>query len=213
MPQERRVLRWDPFIPLDENVMQFRLTYAGLLLAHRDDDKGKMRAPHKHDIRRVFHGQLKALWREHPNLSKWLKPSGGRPPFAERVANNFNEFGYRFLPLITRESGMACKVEVLLLRHGAPGSVVSSGDIDNRIKTLFDALRKPRNGQEVASAPTPSADEDPFYVLLEDDSLITHAVMESDTLLEPVKGDQMDARVVITVTTETYRTTWGNLGM
>jgi hypothetical protein len=45
--------------------MKFRLTYEGELRATQRDPEGTQRNPlavHKHDIRRVFHSQLKQLW-------------------------------------------------------------------------------------------------------------------------------------------------------
>jgi hypothetical protein len=35
-------------------------------------------------------------------------------------------------------------LNILFLRADIPGKVVQSGDIDNRLKTLFDALRMPQ---------------------------------------------------------------------
>jgi hypothetical protein len=50
----------------------------------------------------------------------------------------------------------------------------SHGDIDNRLKTLFDCLTLPDPNQGY-EAETPAQDELPyFYCLLEDDRLICH---------------------------------------
>jgi hypothetical protein len=48
----------------------------------------------------------------------------------------------------------------------------------------------------------PAEDEDPFFCLLEDDSLITKVSIETDMLLEPVSQPptKNDARLVIGVT-------------
>jgi hypothetical protein len=54
----------------------------------------------------------------------------------------------------------------------------------------------------------PGPDEDPFYVLLEDDRLITHIGVTSDTLLELVPDPNVApdeaARLVINVTVRPY---------
>lgn len=42
----------------------------------------------------------------------------------------------------------------------------------------------------------PKPDEDPFFCLLEDDSLITRLAVETDRLLEPVSSD---SEVVATI--------------
>jgi hypothetical protein len=91
--------------------------------------------------------------------------------------------------------------------------VLSSGDIDNRIKTLFDALRMPQNEAELGGHHAQEG-EDPFYCLLEDDSLIDHAEIEADTLLEPVSRElnRNDARVVLTVSLRPIRVTFENIG-
>jgi hypothetical protein len=73
---ERRVLRWDADLDPNGDDMEFRLTYAGKLLAHRDDKRLEQRKLHVHDIRREFHKQLAKLWNDHPILSNLKnKPS------------------------------------------------------------------------------------------------------------------------------------------
>ena len=106
---------------------------------------------------------------------------------------------------------MLCSRILLMLREGQPGNVLY--DIDNRIKTIFDALKKPENPQELGARSSkgqqvPDVDEDPFYVLVEKDSLITHIAVTSDTLLEPVENCLPDAavRLVLNVTVQTYKT-------
>jgi hypothetical protein len=88
--------------------------------------------------------------------------------------------------------------------------VVWPGDIDNRLKTLLDELRIPEAGENY-SARQPAADEDPFFCLLEDDKLITRIAVETDDLLQPLKGkssiDPADSRLVITVKIRPYHFT------
>jgi hypothetical protein len=73
----------------------------------------------------------------------------------------------------------------------------SGGDIDNRIKTLFDALHVPKNCSEVQGAPEDS--EKPFYCLLEDDTLITGVQVRTDRLLIPIKDGQRETDVMLIV--------------
>jgi hypothetical protein len=48
-----------------------------------------------------------------------------------------------YLPLIRKSLNLACAVDILFLRHEDPGSLIlQGGDIDGRIKTLFDASRR-----------------------------------------------------------------------
>src|SRR5439155_16785100 len=92
---------------------------------------------------------------------------------------------------------------ILLLRRDMPGNLIANGgDIDNRLKVLFDGLRLTRNREELGGA-TPQADEDPFYCLLEDDKLITEVRITTDRLLRPVSalGNIHDVVLVIHVKT------------
>ena len=191
--------------------MEFRLTYAGKLLAHRDDKRLEQRSLHVHEIRQQFHQQLKRLWNEHPILVELkLKPTEWHYRVgAPRTLQVFQDDGFSWQPIVTEANGLICKLDILMLRTGRPGQVL--WDIDNRLKTIFDALRKARSPSELgAGTPqgqrTPQPDETPFYVLLEDDRLITHIAVTTDTLLEPVPNLPSDeaARLVIDVTVKPY---------
>ncbi|MDE0105166.1 MAG: hypothetical protein OXN89_22545 [Bryobacterales bacterium] len=109
-------------------------------------------------------------------------------------------------------------MDILMLRKGAPGRVRT--DIDNRLKTLFDALRMPSSTELARSITCEEKqsslpERDPFFVLLQDDKLITKVTVTSDMLLEPIPdlARQEDAvRLVICVNIRPYAITWGGLG-
>jgi hypothetical protein len=63
----------------------------------------------------------------------------------------------------------------------------------------------PQVCQEVGGH-TPSSDEDPFYCLLKDDSLITELTIVTDHLLTPVKTHENihDVHLIISVRTISY---------
>lgn len=199
--------------------MDFRLTYAGRLLAHKDNDRLPQRSLHVHCLRQEFHKQLKALWSAHPVLRElherspeWHAQRPGPP-----MMKILREDGFEWLPIVSEANGLICKVDILLLRSGPPGKVLF--DIDNRLKTIFDALRKAKGADELGAQTsdgqiTPKSDENPFYVLLEDDKLITHLSVTSDMLLEPVPDVPVDqaARLVINVTVQPYQPYLENLG-
>lgn len=216
--------------------MRFRLTYEGELKAsQRDPQNGQANrlAEHKQAIRKVFHRQLRHLWQ----TNKWLREHqidptvhtfGGRPanalmweggpnklPMAEALASRYRENGYRFVPLVREDISLLCSLEILFLRRDIPGSVIAAGDLDNRLKTLIDALRKPHNANELRGNETPSAEEDPFFCLLEDDKLVTRLIVETDTLLDPPirngEADRRQVRLVITVDIKPYDITMFNL--
>ncbi len=205
---ERVVLMRDPYNEPSEQDMKFRLTYEGLLLGSSRTDT---RARHKHEIRKRFHRQLAHLWQITPALrnrrhypKKDLKEvlQNDSEPWVDALAKRYARNGYNFVPLILEGLSLSCGVDVLFLRPDSPGSLVKSGDIDNRLKTLFDALRIPQNLGELGGYDEPADDENPFFCLLEDDKLITQIAVETDVLHEPTGDayDVNDARLVITVT-------------
>lgn len=52
------------------------------------------------------------------------------------------------------------ELDILVLRPEAPGAViVHSGDVDNQLKTLFDALRRPAEASEAPVSWTSTEDE------------------------------------------------------
>jgi hypothetical protein len=164
---------------------------------------------HIHSIRKTFHKQLAELWRTHPVL---LKRAAQTPDWLQHFAHD----GFNWRPLVTERNGLICRLDILLLRHGPPGEVIY--DIDNRVKTVFDALRKARSPDELgAGTPqgqqTPAPDEHPFFVLAEDDRLITHVAVTSDMLLEPVPDVPQSeaARLIVGVTIRPYDTHMDNL--
>jgi hypothetical protein len=105
-------------------------------------------------------------------------------PLVQQIARKFSVCNYRFVPLVREDLLLACKLDILFLRGESGRKIVQSGDIDNRLKTLFDALRTPKRCAEIGGA-TAETDEDPFFCLLEDDSLITEVRLRADTILTP----------------------------
>jgi hypothetical protein len=190
--------------------MEFRLTYSGALKAHRDD-KRLARTQHVHDIRQQFHSQLKELWATHPVLcGESITVLTGGPTNLPSMREVFKQDGFNWLPMVTEKNGLICKLDILMLRSGPPGKALY--DVDNRLKTLFDALRMAKESQELGASKNqgqqifPRLDEDPFYVLLEDDKLITHVAVTTDMLLQPVDNCPKDeaVRLVIDVTVRPF---------
>jgi hypothetical protein len=203
----------------DERDMEFRLTYAGTLLSMNDRNSQKLRerSLHVHEVRKAFHPQLSVLWNQHPTLSAEKRYGPRRNPGGPQMYEIFSREGFNWLPIVTKTNGLICKVDILMLRSGPPGEVLH--DIDNRLKTLFDALRMPDSPDELGSGTkqgkaTPGPDEDPFYVLLQDDRLITHLSVTTDILLQPVPNEPPDnaVRLVLNVTVRPYTAYRENLG-
>jgi hypothetical protein len=200
--------------------LEFRLTYEGELLANQKDavrGRSDPKAEHKRDLRRHFHHQLKRLWQINPFLREghpvefdWQQssvPKSGTTygcTIVEYLTPRYVRNGYRCIPLVRSELSLLCSLDILFLRPDTPGSILASGDIDNRLKTLFDALRLPKGDQELIGYDAPPDDEDPFFCLLEDDGLITHVSVETDMLLQKIWPKPNDVRLIITVRIKPY---------
>ena len=206
--------------------MEFRLTYEGPLPATQRNEVGSVRSlklQRKHDIRRTFHLQLKRLWEITPFLNTGARSgssaliteeSEGPIDLArETLAAKYGQDPWGFVPLVTAQLNLICALDILMLRPHAPGDVISAGDLDNRLKTLFDALRIPVPNERY-SGRSPADDEKPyFYCLLEDDKLVTKVSVETDQLLEFVSSgaNPDDVRLVITVRLRPYEMTLDNM--
>jgi len=200
--------------------MEFRLTYQGSLFATQGDPQPNQRdkrADHKHDIRKEFHQQLKRLWEVTPFLhesDRQIQTAfdlGAEPHDIQTLSAKHSHYGFNFVPLVTEEIQLLCGLDILFLRPDKPGKLWA-GDIDNRIKTLIDALRIP-TANERYDQRTPGPDESPFFCLLEDDQLISKLSVETDQLLEFVTlgGSLSDVRLVITVRVWPYAMHPGNM--
>jgi hypothetical protein len=75
-------------------------------------------------------------------------------------------------PLVCKPLHLLAEIGILMLRSELPGGHRNEwGDFDNRLKTLFDALRVPGVPQEIASNTRPSSANEPHFTLLEDERL------------------------------------------
>jgi hypothetical protein len=206
-------LRYQAWPEDDGEDVEFRLIYKGELPA-QGAGTGGSRIKEKHAIRKQLHGQLRELWRVDQFLSRYMQeiPRRNIEPTADEsektkivevISRNFTKFGYRFVPLISEHFGIACSLDILFLRRDGPGNlIVSGGDIDNRIKVLFDGLRVPKYNEEVAGVP-PEVGEDPFYCLLEDDTLITDVRITTDRLLTPQEKEEHIHQVQLVIHVKT----------
>ncbi len=185
--------------------MEFRLIYEGSLLGQG------AKSPHKWEIRRALHPQLRRLWQEQPlkDVAADLLafPARGRLPSVV-----VEKDGLRFAPLITRRLHLYAEISVLLFRQQPRGTLITDGgDIDNRLKTLLDGLRIPRGSNEGRQELPDVPDPIPFFCLLEDDSLVTKVTVESEQLLRPADPDEVLA--VISVHVKKTRLTPENMAI
>lgn len=161
--------------------MKFRLYYRGRLKSNQG--KGE-KIKHKQEIRRNFHFQLSRLW----SIDNFLRNNRNEPSLLIERGN------FRYLPIVCNELSTISELDILFLRPEKPGHVF--GDIDNRIKTLIDSLRIPNDG-EIPIGDLPNVDEDPFYCLLEDDSLVFRLSVSTDHFLD--WKDESEVLLIISV--------------
>jgi len=178
-----------------------------LVLHYRGILKSNGKPQHKHELRQHFHRQLATLWKQRPlsEQDKLVQPRQEGKYSLLRPMGNF-----KFVPLVSAEMDVVAEISVVLLRPEPPGSLITQGgDIDNRLKTLFDALTMPRHDNSLPEGAIPEDDETPFFCLLEDDNLVVSVGVRTEQLLEPnVDSNLVDTS--ISVRTRVTRPTMGN---
>lgn len=175
--------------------MRFTLTYQGPL-------PSKGNSPQKKVIRDYLSPQVERLWhKEEFRLDKSELASEAVKTLRDR----------QYIPLVERGKYLEADLSVLLLRRDDPASLfVSGGDLDNRMKTLFDALQTPQSAQECGEDPT--VDDEvrlPLYTVVEDDRLITGLTVRSERWL--TEGHLDEVLVVLDVTLRVTKVTYGNI--
>lgn len=197
--------------------MKFTLTYDGELPGTGNSSR---KPEKKREIREHFSPQLAHLWKIHPALMKarrhrYLPKQGGflavDSHHSEELAAGIQEKhensmdlcaqldvgGQQFLPLVRASYGTVCALNILFLRQEAAGKVYQGGDLDNRIKTLLDALAMPQDPKAtVVDQPDECA---PIFCLLEDDALVTGLAVETRRLLTRPDSPENEVRLIIEV--------------
>jgi hypothetical protein len=199
--------------------MRFTLVYQGPLPASANSSRHKHQAVTS--IREQFSRQLATLWDTHIALKAlkheaWGNPGEEEPgwggPHIANVGVPQGEiaklFGLQSLiapihvahvpytPLVRKSLNLACELEILFLRQEDPGALIlQGGDIDNRIKTLLDALRMPTADEHEASPPQ----SEHVYCLLESDTLVASLDVDTDRLLFPATDRPNEVFLVVGV--------------
>jgi hypothetical protein len=185
--------------------MQFKLIYEGPLKGQSAKDEAK------HVIRMQLHPQLEMLWTYGPlkHRRQFLRYEGsGKSELGIFEHRN----GFTFAPLVSSRLDLVAGLHVLLMRREAPGNLFSqSGDIDNRVKVLIDALRMPSADELRRAKADAVSTPNPVFCVLQDDSLLTSVAVETETLLTP--GPAHEVLALITLTVKAARLTFDNLGL
>jgi hypothetical protein len=174
--------------------MELFLTYRGPLPSAQGKGNGRKNA--QLAMRRDFHHQLLGVWQQWPFLQSSSFGHFERLP--EKSAQSDAQTFYKapvgrffFVPLVVTGSTLklVARLTIKLLSRDEPGSIVHQGDLDNRLKILFDALTVPQANQLPEDA-APAQDEIPLLCLLEDDKLITALSVTTGTLLRPPLSEE-----------------------
>jgi hypothetical protein len=210
-----------------ENRVEFHLLYSGPLHSSGYEKQ----VTEKHSMRKVFHRQLQRLWATNPNLremavskaSDFVADEANKGNFdtpspesrdeairigLQALGNNWSQYGFNFVPLVTAELCLRCSLDILFLRVEEKNYVLQGGDIDRRLITLFDSLRIAKERNQIPPGTAPDADEDPFFCLLEDDELISEVRVHTGQLLrlpETKELDRHDVYLQIAVKLNTTR--------
>lgn len=202
---------------IGDPLLDFRLSYRGPLRAtQRDPKEGTaLKVAHwklKHDMRLAFHRQLSTIWNTQPTLVE-SKAQDTSVLNIDTLARTYSIPPWSFVPLVTPQLQMFCGLEITLLRLDHPGDSVWSGDVDNRVKTIIDALDVPTANGGYADIPLDPA-VSPLFCLLATDKLLTSVSVETGRLLDAPTGvDQSWAEVTIHVRITPENVTLLNLGL
>ena len=181
--------------------MRFTLFYSGKL-----PPNGKSKE--KWRIRRCIEPQLRRLWDARPfkDIAKYIDPH--YDPDNCYVGKRVGKF--EFIPCISTTLNMRTELQIRILSSQNPGDLLRGSDIDNRLKTLLDALSIPSEQQipDDANAETDGR----VFCLLEDDKLVTRIDVSNDRLLS-VADNSMDMIVLVDVHPVAFSVTMANIGI
>ncbi|HCO96073.1 MAG TPA: hypothetical protein DIU00_19390 [Phycisphaerales bacterium] len=179
--------------------MEFYLKFDGPL-------KSNVGAKDKHNIREYLYPQLKNLWDIEPlNRRKNFLKQENKPSVLKKID------GIIFAPLICNALEFICQLDLIMLWPETQGVISKhGGDIDNRLKTLFDALQCPDINQ-IQPVKDRFTDKQPFFCLLEDDKLITSVNVKTHTLL--CSENKTDISVLIHVVVKAVDIKIGVIGL
>lgn len=159
--------------------MKFRLLYRGEIKTHP-----KQRATHVNDIRIAFSNQLKRLLEIPPYsiVEKYVDLSCPKP-VKNGIKNVARKVGnLKFIPVISPELDLVAELDILMMHPEVLGT--ARADIDNRLKTLLDGLRRPQTTQEITENLVKKFGSRPIYTLFDDDKLVTKITVNTTHLLE-----------------------------
>jgi hypothetical protein len=199
--------------------MRFHLIYNGQLRASASSSKPRDVMA----IRRELSPQMKHLWKTHHALEVLLHTGAAqkRPnryrigevtprEFAKQDPSAFDDClttlpvgGKWYMPLVRQSLDLNCELQILFLRQQDPGELISQGgDIDNRVKTLLDALRMPTKEEQERAG---EFNDDGLFCLMESDTLVSRLDVDTGRLLFAKSTKAHEVHLVIQVTLNVLR--------
>lgn len=181
--------------------MKFTLSYEGEL-------KTSAGPKQKAAIRRQFNEQLRVLWGADSILSSWYiveddegEDSKGKTHAKAWLRDTTPNLGkFKVIPLATKDLCVECWLDFKILRSTSFKGHVS--DIDNKVKVLGDTLYMPDQIDLMGNDAKNGPDEE-FFVVMEDDKLVSRITATHDELLSPICGQndirKNDVRIMIDV--------------
>ncbi|SMQ85562.1 hypothetical protein SAMN06295905_2849 [Devosia lucknowensis] len=159
------------------------------------------------DMRKSFNHQLRKLWGKEPFdvLKKW-EDSNFTAGGAEFRIHQGEQL---FVPLYGNLIGVGVDLDIRLLA-GMPTqkAVLSSGDLDNRIKRIIDALQAPAQVGEHIDGLEPNGR---WHCLVDNDSAVVGLSAKLGAFLDG--GDPSESFATIIVRPVPLRVTWANMSM
>jgi hypothetical protein len=187
-----------------EEAVELMLTYHGPLPACQNEEK---HSDQKQRIRIVFSQQLQKKFEQLPTLIHWSKTiwraNDAWPEIRphEKHVYPFREVdicGFKGVAIVNAYNGLACHLDIEILRREVPGGVLSEGgDVDNRLKPLLDALALPAKTNQVPGNMWGKGER--LYCLLEDDALVSRLLIDiqrwDEDASDPSTADWVQLRV------------------
>ncbi|MCL2439175.1 MAG: hypothetical protein FWD15_01540 [Alphaproteobacteria bacterium] len=180
--------------------MKFKLIYSGELKINP-----KKRSKHINEIRKVLSPQLKRLTEITPYSiikEKLMKNERGVRCIG----------GVKYFPIITPELNLLAELDIQILHPELLET--PRADIDNRLKTLMDALKRPQSSHEVCDDNKGKM----MYTLLDDDHMVKGLSINTTHLLssdykDGTHPDDYKLLVIITVAIKASKGTPDNLAV
>ncbi|MGN0929981.1 MAG: hypothetical protein ACI4N3_05060 [Alphaproteobacteria bacterium] len=181
--------------------MKFKLLYNGEIKINP-----KKRSQHLHDIRMAISPQLERL----SEISPYNTIKERMNKTKSKGIKEIN--GVKFFPIIRPELNLLAELDIQIMHPELLET--PRADIDNRMKTLLDALKRPQNAHELAEHINK---KDIIYTLLDDDHLVTKMTINTSHLLYKEQNTSpnhdYDLLVIITVNIRASKGTMENLAV